>query len=153
DLREELAGAPDERLALGILVSPRALADEHQTCLRIAHAEHEVGPMRGELAALAVADRGAQRVQRSRPCHAGLGEQRRDLLWLRPRRGRGRARGPGRAFLWRRTARAVAHGISVHPETPMILELGADRRHEFTDAALSGLVLACTLAGQCRFSA
>ena len=53
DLREELAGAADERLALRVLVGPRGLADEDQARVRVADAEDQVPAVGGELAALA----------------------------------------------------------------------------------------------------
>ena len=53
----------------------RALADEHQVARRIADAEDQLRAPAGELAALAVADVGAQRLERRGRSHAGLDEQ------------------------------------------------------------------------------
>jgi hypothetical protein len=52
-----------ERLALGIFVGARRLAHEHQVCLGIAGAKHDVAAVLGQLAALAIADLGAQGIE------------------------------------------------------------------------------------------
>src|SRR6185295_14011755 len=53
-VREQLARAAHERLALQILILPRRLADEHQRRLHRARAEHHLRPRRTEPAAPAV---------------------------------------------------------------------------------------------------
>ena len=42
ELREELAGAADERQALAVLLGPRRLADEHQVGVGVAGSEHRL---------------------------------------------------------------------------------------------------------------
>src|SRR2546425_7644803 len=66
DLGQELAGAPDEGLALPVLVAAWRLAHENEARARAADAEHEVRAVGRELAALAVADVSAQLLQRAR---------------------------------------------------------------------------------------
>ena len=93
---------PTNGSALQILVAPRALADEHQVGVRIADAEDDVGAAAAQLAALAVADLGAQRVERAGLAHARGDEQiarrggdlggRRRTSWRRRGRGRWRRR-------------------------------------------------------------
>jgi hypothetical protein len=66
-LLEQLAGLPDERDPVLILVEAGRLADEHQVCVRIARAEDDLRPGRRERAASA-----AQRfvaIVRQRVCH------------------------------------------------------------------------------------
>ena len=47
ELVQQLAGGPDERLALLVLVESRGLPDEHQIRVRIADAVHDLGaPLR-----------------------------------------------------------------------------------------------------------
>src|SRR5262245_10824242 len=54
DLRQQLAGAPDERLALLVFIGTRRLADEHELGARIADAEDDLlAAKRAELAARA----------------------------------------------------------------------------------------------------
>ena len=55
-LREELPRAPDERLSLKVLVLAGALPDEHELGARVPHAEDELRPAAGELAAGALAE-------------------------------------------------------------------------------------------------
>src|SRR5262245_33028526 len=65
DLRQQLAGAADERLALDVFVAARRLADEHQVGVRIADTEHDLRasePM--QLAPRAIADVRANSRQR-----------------------------------------------------------------------------------------
>ena len=59
DLRQQLARAADERQALLVFVVARRFADEDELGVGIARAEDDVGALRSELAALAVADFGA----------------------------------------------------------------------------------------------
>ena len=55
DLRQQLPGAADERLALDVFVGARRLAHEHQVGVRVADAEHDLlAPERVQLAAGAV---------------------------------------------------------------------------------------------------
>ncbi len=66
DLRQQLPGASDERLALEVLVGARRLADEHELRVRVADAEHDLPPAKlVQLAARAVADVFSQRQQDS----------------------------------------------------------------------------------------
>ena len=56
-LRQQLAGAADERDALDVFVRAGRLADEHQIGVGVADAEHDLLPAeRVQLAARAVAD-------------------------------------------------------------------------------------------------
>src|SRR5262249_2573804 len=64
DLREQLSRAPDERLALRVLVRARPFADEDESRLRIADAEDEMAATRRQLAPLTVADVRAEIVER-----------------------------------------------------------------------------------------
>src|SRR4029079_17946714 len=56
DLREQLPGPADERLALQIFIGAWAFADEHQPSMRVADAEDDVRAPLVQLAASAVAD-------------------------------------------------------------------------------------------------
>ena len=59
-LRQQLAGAPDERDPLDVFIAARRLADEHEPRVRIADAKDDLAPAeRRELAAGAVAEVGA----------------------------------------------------------------------------------------------
>ena len=63
-LRQQLAGAPDERDALHVFIRARRFADEHQVRRRVADAEDDLlPPERVQLAARAVADVLADRRQ------------------------------------------------------------------------------------------
>ena len=64
DLREQLPGAANKRLALLVFVGARAFPDEHQARGGVADAEHDVGSPRVQLAATAVAKLGAEFGQR-----------------------------------------------------------------------------------------
>src|SRR5688572_17685341 len=66
DLRQQLAGAADEWLALDVFVGARRLADEHQVGVRVADAKHHLlAAGRVQLAAAAVApDVAARGVER-----------------------------------------------------------------------------------------
>src|SRR5207247_8556883 len=75
DLGQELAGAPDEGLALPVLVAARRLAHEHEARARVADAEHELRAVRGELAALAVADVSTPLLERARRAEPRRGEE------------------------------------------------------------------------------
>ncbi len=77
DLRQQLAGAADERDALHVLVGARRLADEHQVRVGIADAEHDLlAPERVQLAARAVADvgRGSQSSASAALLKTGIGD-------------------------------------------------------------------------------
>src|SRR5689334_14320779 len=87
DLREQLAGAADERLALQVLVATGRLADEHEARARVADPEDEVLAVRSELAPPAVADERAQVLERHRVAEARAGEE---IAGRRRRRGRTR---------------------------------------------------------------
>src|SRR5215467_4606608 len=86
DFRQELAGAPDKRDALDVLVRSRRLADEHQVCVRIADAENDLRtPERVELAPRAIADvraHGGECVDRSQPNDNGSVRLEADVLRL-----------------------------------------------------------------------
>jgi hypothetical protein len=56
DLRQQLAGASDERLALFVFIGPRAFPDEHQRRLGIPYSENQVGSPSVQFASRAVAD-------------------------------------------------------------------------------------------------
>ena len=64
ELRQEVAGATDERPALPVLVEARALADEHDLGVGAALAGDRVRPRLGEPAARAGADLGGDRLER-----------------------------------------------------------------------------------------
>src|SRR5262249_46580543 len=63
-LGEQLAGAADERLAQGIFVRARGPSGQHEIGVLAPHAVDQVGTLRGQLAALAVAELGADRRER-----------------------------------------------------------------------------------------
>ena len=56
DAGEKLAGRADERLALGVLIMSRRLADEYQVSRRVAGAEHHLPTTLVQAAGLAVPD-------------------------------------------------------------------------------------------------
>jgi len=128
DVRQELTRPTDEGLAAPILLLPRSLADKDESCSRVADAEDEVGSVRRELAALAIANRLAQLLQRAhrrgvlRSLHQG------DSCCARCRRRRP-AQEPSTDALERRP----------------IFDLRAQRREQLVNAALSTLVLHCRL--------
>src|SRR6201999_445835 len=62
---QEAAGGTDEGLALDVLAVAGGLADQHQPRLRRALAEDGLGRVAVEIAAMAVLDRLAQRLQRA----------------------------------------------------------------------------------------
>src|SRR4029077_1140673 len=62
---EQLAGAADERLSLGVSIRARALANEHQLGARIAHAKHDLLPALVKFAASAIAEVFTNQFQRS----------------------------------------------------------------------------------------
>src|SRR5437867_11738940 len=140
DLGQQLPGAPDERLALDVLVATRRLPDEHQPRPGVADPEHDVRAMRRELAAVTVADRLAQLGEGARLCHAGLGEE-------IARRGVDphgtRVRGGGR----------VAPRKAEHSELALVLDVRGERAGYLRQPALRGRGPHCTISGRCGLPA
>ena len=68
DLREKLTGATDKRQPLPIFVEAGSFTNENQFGLGISRTEDDIGSMRRQLAALTVADLGADGFKR----HAGI---------------------------------------------------------------------------------
>ena len=66
---EQLAAAADERQALAVLLGARALADEHQVGVGVAHAEHDLRAALGQAAPRAGRRLGGDQLERAG--HAG----------------------------------------------------------------------------------
>ena len=63
DLREQLSRTTDEGQALLIFVLAGSFSHEHKFSVRIAGTENDVRTFRGKLAALAISDVGANRLE------------------------------------------------------------------------------------------
>src|SRR5438552_1830729 len=146
DLGQELAGAPDEGLALQVLVAARRLAHEHEARARVADAEHEVRAVRGELAALAVADVSAQLLERARRPEPRRGEE----VPGGRRHGRGtlavdgRRRRSGRRRRGARGAREAEHA-----ELALVLHVGAQCSRQIRAFGLRRCVAHYTIRSCC----
>jgi hypothetical protein len=100
-LVEQLAGASYERLALLVLVEARRLADEHQVCVRVAGAEHDVRAALGQRALRAVGELVVERDQLVAPGGRVSGSHRHHRSILRSARCRpATSRGRGRRRRW-----------------------------------------------------
>src|SRR5438046_2114142 len=146
DLGQELAGAPDEGLALQVLVAARRLAHEHEARARVADAEHEVRAVRGELAPLAVAEVSAQLLERARRPEPRRGEE--------VPGGRGHGRGTlgvdgrrRRSGRRRRGARGARE--AEHAELALVLHVGAQCSRQLRAFGLRRCVAHYTIRSCC----